>query len=222
MEDTEDASVDDERFGALRLPRGGKHGYRGVRGGQGKKRDRFQAYTTVASTKVTVPGLFRSVHEAAVALALWKQQRKLGINEEPAPKKARKKRSSALAERPSTCGSAGDVIQLPRMPVHVLWYTRFRGRGARTARLDLARLHDWPPRLAVATSRHRHGPSDPLRGGAPNDGGWRWRVVDHHVGTATLLRLTRRTLSAALTLLHLVHDDLHHLCSWRPPPHARR
>ena len=98
----EDASVDDERFGALRLPRGGKHGYRGVRGGQGKKRDRFQAYTTVASTKVTVPGLFQSAHEAAVALALWKQQHELGIDEEVAPKKARKKRSSALAERPST------------------------------------------------------------------------------------------------------------------------
>ena len=121
----EDASVDDERFGALRLPRGGKHGYRGVRGGQGKKRDRFQAYTTVASTKVTVPGLFRSAHEAAVALALWKQQHELGIDEEPAPKKARKKRSSALAERPSTsCGSAGETIQLPRMPLQLIQYPR--------------------------------------------------------------------------------------------------
>lgn len=120
----EDASVDDERFGALRLPRGGKHGYRGVRGGQGKKRDRFQAYTTVASTKVTVPGLFQSAHEAAVALALWKQQHELGIDEEPAPKKARKKRSSALAERPSTCGSAGDLIQLPRMPLQLIQYPR--------------------------------------------------------------------------------------------------
>ena len=55
----EDSAVpDQELFGTLRLLRGGKHGYVGVRGGQGKQRDRFQAYASVDSQKVTVPGLF--------------------------------------------------------------------------------------------------------------------------------------------------------------------
>ena len=72
-------SPDNEVFGTLRLPRGGKHGYRGVRGGQGKARDRYQAYATVDKKKVTVPGLFGSAHEAAVALAQWKQHRELGL-----------------------------------------------------------------------------------------------------------------------------------------------
>ena len=86
-------SVDDEHFGSLRLPRGGKHGYVGVRGGQGKKRDCYQAYISVAGKKETVPGLFKTPHNAAVALAQWKQQCQLGLQEEPASKKPRKSRS---------------------------------------------------------------------------------------------------------------------------------
>ena len=77
----------EELFGTLRLPRGGKHGYRGVRGGQGKRRDRFQAYTMADSKKLTVPGLFGSAHEAAVALAQWKMQRELDLVEERAERK---------------------------------------------------------------------------------------------------------------------------------------
>ena len=86
-------SVNDEHFGSLRLPRGGKHGYVGVRGGQGKRRDCYQAYTSAAGKKETVPGLFKTPHDAAVALAHWKQQRQLGMEEEPASKKPRKSRS---------------------------------------------------------------------------------------------------------------------------------
>ena len=63
-------SPDVELFGSLRLVRGGKHGYAGVRGGQGKQRDKFQAYFTVESRKLTVPGLHETAHAAAVALAL--------------------------------------------------------------------------------------------------------------------------------------------------------
>ena len=58
---------DHELFGTLRLLRGGKHGYIGVRGGQGKKRDRFQAYASVNSQKVTVSGLFSALR----MLLLW-------------------------------------------------------------------------------------------------------------------------------------------------------
>lgn len=113
----EDGSQDVELFGALRLPRGGKHGYRGVRGGQGRRRARFQAYATIDGLKVTVPGLFGSAHEAAVALAQWKQQRALGLDEEPPAKKPRKKRSPAAAQQPSACDSTARYSQLPRMPL---------------------------------------------------------------------------------------------------------
>ena len=34
-----------ERFGNLELPLGGKYEYAGVRGNQGRARDRFQGYT---------------------------------------------------------------------------------------------------------------------------------------------------------------------------------
>ena len=34
-----------ERFGNLKLPLGGKYEYKGVRGKQGRARDRFQGYT---------------------------------------------------------------------------------------------------------------------------------------------------------------------------------
>ena len=50
-----EAADEDEWFGTLRLIRGGKHGYRGVRGGQGKQRNRFQAYSTIDHRKTAVP-----------------------------------------------------------------------------------------------------------------------------------------------------------------------
>ncbi len=45
-----------EFFGTLQRRLGGKRGCRGVRGGQGKKRDKYQAYVTIDGKKVTVPG----------------------------------------------------------------------------------------------------------------------------------------------------------------------
>ena len=107
-------ATDDELFGTLRLPRGGKQGYRGVRGGQGKARDRFQAYTTVDSRRVTVPGLFKSAHEAAVALAQWKQQRELGLCEDEREKKPRAKRGSLLVAKPHL--RANGTERLPHAP----------------------------------------------------------------------------------------------------------
>ena len=101
----DDGSSDSELFGTLRLLRGGKHGYLGVRGGQGKHRNRFQAYESVGSKKRTVPGLFESAHEAAVALAHWKQQQQLGLADEPAAKRPRKRRSPKAAEHP-----AGELV----------------------------------------------------------------------------------------------------------------
>ena len=118
-------SADVELFGSLRLVRGGKHGYAGVRGGQGKQRDKFQAYTTVDSRKVTVCGLYESAHAAAVALAQWKQERELGFADvEPSEKEPRKRRSSKSTEQPMTVAAGARschlVRELPREPLQLL------------------------------------------------------------------------------------------------------
>ena len=123
------ASPADELFGTLRLPVGGKHGYIGVRGGQGKKRNLFQAYITVESKKVTVPGLHGDAHGAAVALAQWKQQRELGLAEETAARKPRKRRTVKPANQPSAA-SQGDT---PRVPLQLTYMCNAAPRPAAMA-----------------------------------------------------------------------------------------
>jgi len=119
------ASPDVELFGTLRLVCGGKHGYAGVRGRQGKERDRYQAYMTVDGKKKTVSGLFKSPHAAAVALAQFKQQLDLGF-EEPTESKLRKRRRSNAAEEPPTATdstSSGSSAQRLRVPLQPLALT---------------------------------------------------------------------------------------------------
>ena len=111
-------------FGSLRLVRGGKHGFAGVRGGQGKQRDKFQAYATVDSRKVTVRGLYESAHAAAVALALWKQEQELGCAKEPSEKERRKRRAVKHAEKPAAVAagqrSSQSFSEPPREPLQLL------------------------------------------------------------------------------------------------------
>ena len=114
-----------ELFGTLRLVCGGKHGYLGVRGGQGKKRDRFQAYMTVDGKKKTVSGLFESPHAAAVALAQFKQELDLGL-EEPTETKPRKRRCLNAAKEPPTAAnstSSSSRAWVPRVPLQPLALT---------------------------------------------------------------------------------------------------
>ena len=81
---------EEERFGELRLPLSGKHGYSGVRGKQGPNKDKYQGYT---KDKKHTTKLFDEPQEAAVALATLKQDIALGfINTDG--KKARAKRNS--------------------------------------------------------------------------------------------------------------------------------
>ena len=78
-----------ERFGNLKLPLGGKYEYVGVRGKQGRTRDRFQGYTP---KKSHFTELCDTPQEAAVALATLKQQLVNGYD--PArDRKPRKKRA---------------------------------------------------------------------------------------------------------------------------------
>ena len=112
-----EAAADTELFGTLRLVRGGKHGYLGVRGGQGKKRNRFQAYITIDHRKTTVPGLYETPHGAAVALAQWKLNHELGLEDEPDEKKPRKKRGKKAADQLATAACSASSWQLQRVPL---------------------------------------------------------------------------------------------------------
>ena len=85
--------VEVERFGALRLPLGGKYGYIGVRGKQGPDRDKYQGYT---KDKKHTTKLFDEPQEAAVALATLKQNITLGFTDTDG-KKPRAKRNSMAA-----------------------------------------------------------------------------------------------------------------------------
>ena len=113
-----EAAADTELFGTLRLVRGGKHGHAGVRGGQGKKRDKFQAYCTIDRKKITVPGLHMTPHTAAVALAQWKLNYDLGFeDEEPHEKKPRKKRGLKAAEQTATAAATSELLNCQRVPL---------------------------------------------------------------------------------------------------------
>ena len=87
-----------ERFGNLLLPLGGVHGYVGVRGKQGKNRDKFQGYTP---KKTHFTGLHDFAQEAAVARANLKKDLDGGIDAAP-ERKPRAKRGSLVGARRSS------------------------------------------------------------------------------------------------------------------------
>ena len=84
-----------ERFGNFKLPLGGKHEYKGVRGKQGRARDRFQGYTP---KKTHFTELFNTSQEAAVALATLKQELVMG-HDSKEQRKPRKKRGGMFGLR---------------------------------------------------------------------------------------------------------------------------
>ena len=72
-----------EEVGGRRLPLGGQHGYVGVRGRQGKKKNKFQGVTP---RKTHRTGYFDTALEAAVAFAQLREDLELGMLEQRAPK----------------------------------------------------------------------------------------------------------------------------------------
>ena len=87
-----------EAFGTLQLPLGGKHGYKGVRGGQGRGHDLFQG-TTPRKTHCTK--LYGTAQQAAVALAQLLQDEELGLAEKMEKVVRRRKREQSTGESPS-------------------------------------------------------------------------------------------------------------------------
>ena len=126
-----------ETFGNTTLPLGGKHGYMGVRGGQGSKRNKYQGCTP---RKTHCTKLYDTAHEAAVNFALLKRRLAEESEDEEIEeitKKPRKQRSDkvrAIAPQPMPacavltllpCVAAGEAAQPDQ--------ARHRGRPADAA-----------------------------------------------------------------------------------------
>ena len=72
------------------LPRGGKHGFVGVRGGQGNSKNMFQGCTPKKTHRT---GHYNSAAKAAIAFAKLKQKLDLGRGESETVQPTKKQRS---------------------------------------------------------------------------------------------------------------------------------
>ena len=86
--------------GSLQLPLGGKHGFMGVRGGQGRGKVQFQGHTPRKTHRTQ---LCRTPREAAIELAQLKQRLQLEVDQSKSTRAAKKQRSvvQRLSGRPA-------------------------------------------------------------------------------------------------------------------------
>ena len=89
-----------ELAGGQRLPLGGINGYIGVRGKQGKKKNKFQGITPKKKHRTEH---FDTAQEAAIALAQLREDLELGMLEE----RVQKKQKKAAANEPSKKAQVG-------------------------------------------------------------------------------------------------------------------
>jgi hypothetical protein len=107
-----------EEAGGQRLPLGGKHGYLGVRGGQGRKKDKFQG-TTPKKTHRT--GHHDTALEAAIAFAQMEEDLDLGIHAERGEKKPPPPASTDTSKKVDVGVYLGRLLQLQRADVLCVW-----------------------------------------------------------------------------------------------------
>ena len=85
-----------EEVDGLRVPLGGINGYKGVRGKQGRKKNKYQG---VAPRKKHRTSPKKTAKEAAVALAHLRHDLELGVVEQRSRKKPQPPAGSAAAKR---------------------------------------------------------------------------------------------------------------------------
>ena len=103
-----------EVVGGQRLPLGGANGYIGVRGKQGKKKNKFQGHTPKKKHRTEH---FDTAQEAAIALAQLREDLELGILEQHAPKIMESPAGIAVAQPPVLGGAPGALLQWPQAGV---------------------------------------------------------------------------------------------------------
>ena len=100
-----------EVAGGQRLPLGGLNGYAGVRGKQGRKKDKFQGTTPRKKHRT---GLFDSPLEAAIGLAQLREDLELGMLELVALERTPKKAKPAASKKAEVGVYLGHLLQPPR------------------------------------------------------------------------------------------------------------
>ena len=103
-----------ELAGGQRLPLDGLNGYAGVRGKQGKKKDKFQGATPRKKHRTR---LFDTAQEAALALAQLREDLELGMLAERAPKKAPPPAGSDASKKMEVGFFLGDLLRRQRAVV---------------------------------------------------------------------------------------------------------
>ena len=103
-----------EVAGGQRLPLGGINGYVGVRGKQGKKKNKFQGITPKKKHRTEH---FDTAQEAAIALAQLREDLELGMLEPHAPKIMELPAGIAVAQPPVLGGAPGALLQWPQAGV---------------------------------------------------------------------------------------------------------
>ena len=107
-----------EVAGGQRLPLGGLNGYAGVRGKQGRKKDKFQGTTPRKKHRT---GLFDSPLEAAIGLAQLREDLELGMLELVALESGRQKRRSRPPRRRRRWASTSATSCSRRAPLSRRW-----------------------------------------------------------------------------------------------------
>ena len=103
-----------EEVDGLRVPLGGANGYRGVRGKQGRQKNKFQGITPKKQHRTR---LFGTAQEAALALAQLREDLELGMVAEGAPKKALAAATNATSKRMQVGFFLGDLLMQQRAGV---------------------------------------------------------------------------------------------------------
>ena len=102
-----------EEVAGQRLPLGGVNGYAGVRGKQGKKKDKYQGCTPHKKHRTDH---YDTPLEAAIAFAQLREDLDLGMLDEPRSKKAKSPKTNATYKKKVVGVYLGHLLQLPRPP----------------------------------------------------------------------------------------------------------
>ena len=100
-----------EEVGGLRLPLGGVNGYRGVRGKQGRKKNKYQGVTPRKRHRT---GPKDTPKEAAVALAHLRHDLELGVVAQRSAKKPQPPARSAAPKKVEVGTYLGHLLRPPR------------------------------------------------------------------------------------------------------------
>ena len=115
-----------EEVDGLRVPLGGVNGYKGVRGKQGRKKNKFQGMTP---RKTHRTGPHETPKEAAVALARLRHDLELGVLPQRSSKKPQPPAHSAAPKKVEVGVYLGLLLRQPRAGIPTVAAVLLIGAG---------------------------------------------------------------------------------------------